>query len=266
MIEEIKSIEPAAGQSAPDSSAFFGDSGSAEPPYIQDLLPRVDMASFEVLSRPLPRMVSDSEPIVLLAALDASRSEDAPPVPLPQLPPPRIAGDHPWAELRAPRAPSAPPVKAEPQRQTAEIPGNPRTRRLLSVTTEPAGASIFFEGEPVCVSPCDIQAPTGPHELRFALEGFEGRVTTVTVAGPQTNVDLPLMVARGAVIVESPTPAPITVNGVAAGAATPVEISLAPGLYRIATQGGTGQEQFITVKPGARLRLALKTTNGEPIR
>lgn len=266
MIEEIKSIEPAATQAASDPSAFFDEPGFAEPPYIQDMLPRLDMASFEVLSRPLPRMVSDSEPVALLAALDASRAEGAPPVPLPQLSPPRIAGDHPWAEMRAPRASAAAPIKAEPQRQTAEIPGNPRNRRLLSVTTEPAGASILFEGEPVCVSPCDIHAPTGPHELRFALAGFEDRVTSVTVAGPQTNVDLPLVVARGTVIVEAPTPAPITVNGVGAGGATPVEISLAPGLYRIATQGGTIQERFITVKPGARLHLTLKTIDGEPIR
>jgi tetratricopeptide (TPR) repeat protein len=218
MIEEIKGIEPAAGQAAPDASAFFGDPGFAEPPHIQDLLPRVDTASFEVLSRPLPRMVSDSEPVVLLAALDANRAEGAPPIPLPQLPAPRIAGDHPWAELRAPKMPAAVPVKAEPQRQTAEIPGNARSRRLLSVTTEPTGASIFFEAEPVCVSPCDIQAPTGPHELRVALEGFEDCVTSVTIAGPRTNVDLPLVVARGTVIVEAPAAAAITVNGSRQGA------------------------------------------------
>ena len=76
MIEEIKSIEPAAGQRL-IQPAFFGDPGFAEPPHIQDLLPRADTASFEVLSRPLPRMVSDSEPIAAIGFGCEPRGERA---------------------------------------------------------------------------------------------------------------------------------------------------------------------------------------------
>src|SRR5262249_48134453 len=148
------------GKAATDSSSFFQDAGFADPPRISELLPRVDTASMEVLSRPLPRMVDDSELVLLLAALDATRAEGAAPVVLPQLGPPHIAGDHPWGELQAPPRAATAPDPVERPRQSGQIPGNPRGRRLLSVSTQPSGASIYFEGsaEPVCQSPCDIQA------------------------------------------------------------------------------------------------------------
>ena len=94
--------------------------------------------------------------------------------------------------------------------------------------------------------PCDIQVDGTCTNFASRAEGFEGCVISGRCAGPRTMADLPLVVARGTVIVEAPTPAPITVNGVAAGGATPVEISLAPGLYRIGTQGrhGPGEHHY----------------------
>jgi hypothetical protein len=60
------------------------------------------------------------------------------------------------------------------------------------------------------------------------------------------------------VLVQTPGIALITVNGVAVQGSAPLELSLAPGLYRLGVQSGEGREQFITVKPGVRLRVTLK--------
>jgi hypothetical protein len=171
MLDEMKAVEPAAAQPAPETAAFFGDPGSAEPPRSQELLPRVDARAMEILARPLPRMVEDADPVVLLAALAADRADGSPLVPLPQLPQPEISSDHPWSELQTPRVASVAPSIAERPRQSAELAGNSRNRRLLlAVGTQPAGASVFVEGsaEPLCQTPCDIQAAAGSYDLRLA--------------------------------------------------------------------------------------------------
>jgi hypothetical protein len=164
----------------------------------------------EVLTRPLPRLLDDPEPAVLLAALAADRVAGAPPVLLPVLPPARIVGDQPWIELQALRPPVPKPV--ERSRQSVELSGDLRNRRILSVTTQPAGAQIFVEDakDPVCQSPCDIQVASGSYEIRTMLAGFESQSAIVHAAGPRTDVDQTLNPARGA---GSPARRPATGRG-----------------------------------------------------
>jgi tetratricopeptide (TPR) repeat protein len=257
MLAQLKSVEPQASASPADSNAFFRDRGSTDPVQIASFLPPIDKTDMETLVRPLPKLVEDTEPIVLLESLAADRTEGSSPVPLPVLPPARIAGDHPWNEIQALAARRAPAKAVERPLQTAELSGNVRTRRLLAVTTEPAGAKIFVDDEPdVCQSPCEIQLATGTHLVRVTLPGFEPRTAEVKVGGPKTDLALELTQSRGNVVIEAPAAAAVKVNGTAVVASTPFEMALVPGLYRVSAKAGTTEsERLITVKPGARLRL-----------
>jgi hypothetical protein len=257
MLAQLKSVEPLASANSKDSSAFFRDRGSADPVQIASFLPPIDKTNMETLVRPLPKLIEDTEPVVLLESLAADRADGAAPAPLPALAPARIAGDHPWNEIQALAARRAPAKAAERPLQTAELSGNPPTRRLLAVTTEPAGAKIFVDDEPdVCQSPCEIQLAAGTHSVRVTLSGFEPRTAEVKLAGPKTDLALELTQSRGNVVIEMSATAAVKVNGTAVAASTPFEMALMPGLYRIsAGVGSTESEHWITVKPGARLRL-----------
>lgn len=175
MLKELEPIEPAAKTTAADARAFFQDAGPADPVLIADLLPPIDRSEMEILARPLPKLVIDAEPVVLLSALSANPADLAPTPALPELPALRIAGEHPWQEIA--------------QMTTAAVVADP--------TAQP------------------------PQE-------------------------------RGSILVEAATPADLKVNGMPGPNSTPVELSLQPGLYRIAI--GT-RERSINLKPGARLRL-----------
>lgn len=262
MLAELEAIEPAATKTPPDEGAFFRDAGTAEPPLIRDQLPRIDIKALEIVARPLARMVDDPAPVVLLAALAQERAEGMSAVPLPPLGAPRIVGEQPWSELRALPATVPAPV-IERSRESAELSNTPRNarRRVISVTTKPAGASIFVapSPDPVCQSPCDIRAAVGTYEVRVALPSFADQVVTVQTAGERTDVDLALEPERGTVLVEGPASAAVSVNEQSVAGTVPLEVSVAPGLYRFGIQsGGVKREQSVTVKPGAKLRVAFK--------
>jgi hypothetical protein len=257
MLAQLKSVEPAAAATPPDSTAFFRDRGSSDLTQIAALLPAIDRSGMETLARPLPKLTVDAEPVVLLESLAADRTDGAPPVALPPLAPARIAGDHPWNEIQALGTHRVQAKIVERPLQTAELSGNVRTRRLLAVTSEPAGAKIFVDDEPdVCQSPCEIQLAGGSHMVRATLAGFEPKLADVTVSGPKTEVAFALTPARGSILVESSTPAAVKVNGTAIPASGPFEMSLNPGLYRVSAKIDSAErEHWVTVKPGARLRL-----------
>jgi hypothetical protein len=173
MLKELEAIEPAAKAAPADAADFFRDPGSANPVLIADLLPPIDPSEMELLGRPLPELVADSAPVVLLAALSADAAEVSHAGSLPALPPSRIPGDHPWLEI-------------------SQLP------------------------------------------------------TSTTVADPASPPQ-----ARGAILVESSAPLELRVNGTRITDPTPLELSLQPGYYRVASGK---QEREINVKPGARLK------------
>lgn len=187
MLKELEPIEPAAKAPAADAGDFFRDSGSADPVYISDLIPPIDQSEMELLARPLPRLVSDAEPVVLLSALAANPADAPSSAGLPPLSPPRIAGEHPWREL-----------------------------------SQISNGLVAGAADPVLVD-----AATPPD--------------------------------RGSVIVETPNPAPLFVNGMAIAAQAPVELIFTPGVYRIGAEFPSGRrEREVAVKPGAHLRLQLR--------
>jgi hypothetical protein len=226
------------------------------------MIPTVDRAPLEIYGRALPRLVEDAEPVVLLSALSADPAAAGAPASMPVLPAAAVAGDHPWAELmpllkNASADPAGAPLRPM---QAADLAHDATARRLLQISSAPAGAKVFTNAGPdaICETPCSVQVVKGNYTVRLALPGYEDAQESVMIGTADRELMLALSPVRGNVIVETATPAPLTVNGQPV-ANTPAELALVPGLYRIgADLGGTRSERVITVKPGAKLRLQLK--------
>ena len=155
-----------------------------------ELVPPVNTASMEVLTmRPLPKLVQDPEPVVLLAALSTNPVEAAQAAVLPALAAPRVAGERPWREI---------PAVRKCRRRGGDRSRGIGRRRLpifraaraldgcSTITTQPAGARVFIgdEPEPVCQTPCDLQGcPTrqGYHECASSLPGYQEGTKEVRV-------------------------------------------------------------------------------------
>ena len=260
MLKQLEPIEPAAKAAASDARDFFRDPGSTQPVVLSDIIPPVNTSTMELLARPLPKLVQDAEPVVLLSALAAS-AEGTGAVPLPELPAPRVAGDSPWREAKQLLASRSAEVSAAPVEHpmaTAELAGASKIRRPIQATSLPAGAYVFIgsAAEPVCETPCTINAPAGTYQVRFSLAGYHDEVREVRAAAKGAELDIPLEAIRGSVLLEAPPDATVKVNGTPLGGPAPVELALLPGLYRISVESGQRvRERMLNVKPDAKLRL-----------
>ena len=264
MLKELEPIEPGAKATSSDATQFFRDAGPAQPVRISELVPPVNAGSMEILARPLPALVLDPEPVLLLAALSANPSDAAQASALPSLAAPRIAGENPWRELSQLRGAAVPADASKPQDrpvQTADISAGARTHRLLQLTSDPPGARIFAStsADSICQTPCDIQAALGSHTLRVSLPGYEDEIKVVRITTVKAELALVLKPIRGSVLVETSGPATLKVNGTTIANPAPVELALIPGLYRFTADfGTTACERTINVKPGAKLHLTLQ--------
>jgi tetratricopeptide (TPR) repeat protein len=262
MLKELEPIEPGAKATGSDAAQFFRDAGSAKPVRIADLIPHVDTTAMEILARPLPALVQDPEPVVLLAALSANPADAAQAAALPVLPAPRLAGENPWRELLQfmSATPAGESAAAERLQDTVDLTRGGRVRRLLQVTTQPSGALIFIGDtpDPACQSPCTAEVGPGSYSVRANLPGYEDETRQVRIAASGTSLLLPLRAIRGNVIVQTSAPAELKLNDTAVSVPAPVELSVVPGLYRISANFGSAtRERLITIKPGARLRVEL---------
>ena len=264
MLKELEPIEPAAKALGADASAFYRDPGTPDPVRIAAMIPPIDRSRTDLYSRPLPKLVDDPEPVVLLAALLADAPAGAPPATtLPPLSAPAIAGDHPWLELQEPatRTTSDPAGTGARAPQTADLSGDSRNPRVLSVTSEPAGARLFIgeASNALCETPCDIRITPGTHTVKLSLPGYRDAEKTVRVLAKTEAVNLPLAVVRGSVIVDAPAGSALKLNGTPVDAQAPVELSLVPGLYRIGADfAGAAHERLLTIRPGTRLRIEFR--------
>jgi PEGA domain-containing protein len=263
MLLQLAPIEPTAGAQPSDTREFFRDAGWPQPVNLSDLIPRVNTATMELLDRPLPKLVRDSEPVTLLAALSANPA-DAAQAALPELPAPRNLGENPWRELMQLRsAPSAQAASVPQERpvSTADISGSARMRRPLQISSQPPGARIFVGDalESLCETPCTLQAAARTYTVRASLAGYQEERREVRVTAKGAELVIPLALIRGNLIIMTPGPATLKVNGTVLANPSPVELSLAPGLYRItAVFESTVREQMLNLKPGSRLRLELR--------
>jgi hypothetical protein len=267
MLTQLEPIEPAAKASASDAREFFRDPGSVQPVVLAALVPQVDTSNMELLARPLPKLVPDTEPVVLLAALSANPAE-AVAAALPELAAPKISAENPWRDLGqlaavrpADPATTAAAVPADRPMQTGDISQGARVHRGIQVTSQPAGARITVdEGQqPVCETPCTIQAAAGTYLLHLSLAAYRAEMREVKVATKAVEVEVPLALIRGNVVLQAPPAATLKVNGAAVPNPAPVELSLIPGLYRLSAEvGGAVRERTVNVKPDARLQVEWK--------
>jgi len=256
MLKELAAVEPAANATSSDAAQFFREPGPREPVRIASMIPPIDPKPLEIYMRPLPKLQEDNEPVVVLAAM----AVDAPAnVPLPALPNPSVAGDNPWREVTA----AQPKPAAESPRavQAVDLSNGSSEPRMLQVTSEPAGARVFLgtSPDPACQTPCNIRLVAGEYPLRLSLDGYREVQQNIDVHTDLQDVAVPMEVLRGSVLIQTSAPGSVKVNGTAVGAeSSPVELSMAPGLYRIGADTGSAyRERLLTIKPGARLRLEL---------
>lgn len=155
--------------------------------------------------------------------------------------------------------------------------------------SNPAGAEIFVDGEPVAVTPAVVEVDAGERLLEVRMRGFNAwRNETTVVPGQPTELEeIVLQEADGRVqLVSSPAAATVAVDGRVRGQ-TPVTVTLPPGKdheirlskpgYRPVTrrlsvaadsgrrlvvemQPEIGEVAIVTQPPGATL-----TVDGEPI-
>ena len=262
MLKHLQSIEPAAGAPHSDMAEFFRDSGPTEPIRIATLLPPIDRKEMDLLARPLPKIVQDTEPVVLLAALSADSTEALQGT-LPGIPDPVATLENGWREaLAARRRPAPPPAQIEPAHdlQTVDLAPEIKTAHLLKLTSEPAGARVVVDNrtDPSCQTPCDLRLEGIPHAFRFNLAGYKDEERALTLEGKVTELVVPLFLIRGTVIVETSGSATLKVNGVPVNVSAPAELALLPGLHSISADfGSASQERVVQVKPGSRLRIHL---------
>ena len=263
MLTQLESVEPAAKAPSGTARDFFRDPGSTQPVVISDLIPAVDISGMEVLSRPLPRLIDDAEPVILLSSLSANPAEAAAPAPLPPLSAPKIGADNPWREIS--QLPAARPAETiapagERPMSTQDISPAARVHYAIQVTSQPPGARIFKgdDAEAACETPCTLQAGAGTYMLQLHLPGHRPETREVQVS-KNVELDVPMVVVRSSVVVEAPAGTTLKVNGTAIPNPAPVELSLLPGLYRISAENaGAVRERTVNVKPEARLRVELK--------
>jgi hypothetical protein len=200
--------------------------------------------------------------VVLLASLAADSSTIPQNVQLPALGSPAIAGEQPWSELKPLLAARASADGPKPSRtlESVDLAGSGRVRRTVLVTSEPTGAQVHLGANtnPLCQTPCGIQVSEGTYSLRTTLAGYQDNQQSVQTAGADRELRATLTPIRGNVIVETPSPGSVAINGIKGAAQSPVELALLPGVYRIGVDFGSGmQERVITIKPATHLRLQI---------
>lgn len=118
--------------------------------------------------------------------------------------------------------------KHQPQRMSASLTPNWAN---TTITTSPAGASIFVDDEEVGATPATLELIAGRREIRLKLAGYKAWEDTVEAVA-QADMTLPpitLAPADGLVnIATTPQGAGVTIDGQYHGT-TPLEVSLKPG-------------------------------------
>jgi hypothetical protein len=99
----------------------------------------------------------------------------------------------------------------------------------------------------------------GSYSLQLHWPGYRPETREVQVAAKNVELEVSMTLIRASVLVDAPPQATLKVNGIPVSAQAPVELSLLPGLYRIAIESaGSGRERMVNLKPEARLRLEWK--------
>jgi formylglycine-generating enzyme required for sulfatase activity len=141
---------------------------------------------------------------------------------------------------------------------------------VVSLSTEPPGATVLVDGAEVGVTPAAIEIMSGEHDIEVRLAGYNAWTSKVLVEPnqPQQLPDVTLRQADGRLEVASnPSEATVSVDGEFRGR-TPLSIRLSPGrAHRLAlSKPGyetTTRELSVAADSGRRLQIDLTPQYGD---
>jgi serine/threonine protein kinase len=112
--------------------------------------------------------------------------------------------------------------------------------QTVEVITSPGGATATLDGRPdqACTTPCKLDAAPGRHTVAFTMPGYQIEHRDITVGtGPLELPAIILHAFNGVLMLSSNPPgASILVNGKPMTETTPAQLSLTPGIYKVAVQ------------------------------
>lgn len=140
----------------------------------------------------------------------------------------------------------------------------------VTVSTEPAGADVLVDGEPVATTPAQLELTAGEHELELRLTGYNAWQGSISVAAnePQHLAPVTLVAADGRVeLVSTPSEAAVSVDGEFRGR-TPLTLRLRPGRDHTITLSKPGFETdtrqlSVAADSGRRVEVELAALYGD---
>ncbi|MBN1772501.1 MAG: PEGA domain-containing protein [Deltaproteobacteria bacterium] len=140
----------------------------------------------------------------------------------------------------------------------------------VRVTTTPGGARIWLDGSEVGVSPMDVDADPGPHQIEVVLEGYSRSSLTITVERGQTAMAAVALVEERVdrngrlVCTSDPVGARVLVDGSEIGrtpATLPV-LSAGEHLVRFDLPDGRSLEERVDVPVDGTARVSVRFGGG----
>ncbi len=153
------------------------------------------------------------------------------------------------------------PVPA-PRREAADVPVRPRPSNPpqpqfepVSIISSPGGATATMDGrsEQTCTTPCTLNATPGNHEVLFNLPGYGIEHRDIFVGTYPLEMQAVVLHPIGGTLLltSEPPGARVLVDGKPTGLATPAELRLRPGSYRVTIEkDGRQVTQTVEVRTG----------------
>jgi hypothetical protein len=133
------------------------------------------------------------------------------------------------------------------------------------VVSKPPGATATLDGRPdaACKTPCALDSAPGRHTIAITLPGYQIEHRDVVVGS--SAVDLPMVTLRAPsgtlMLTTVPDGAAVSLNGRRLPQATPAQIPLEPGNYKITVEkNGKSATSQVEIRNGAisYLRITLE--------
>jgi TonB family protein len=169
----------------------------------------------------------------------------------------------------APVAPT-PAVVATPEPTPVPLPAT--TEGMLTVSSEPAGASVTVNGEGRGETPVELRLPLGLYDVQLALKGYLSQQHSVELTESNAQVQMTLTLQRSSEakapirVASTPSGALVLIDGARVGH-TPLESPpLAPGRHRveISLEGYQSAQREVTTRAGKPKRLVVELERTAP--
>ena len=141
------------------------------------------------------------------------------------------------------------------------------TDGVLTVTTKPAGATVYADGEELGVSPfTTTEMPSGLHTVRLVQDGFADKIVSVTVVvGAEIEIEHIFNTALGGLkVIPEPLDAEVSVDAYPVGTGEQDLDALSPGLHRLSLTAADflDLDQEVLIKEGKSITVRANMTPG----